>query len=152
MTVDSPAHWDLPDPETNPELYSNVLPKRFFAWIADTALIVFFTVLSLPLTAFTALFYLPAMYLAIGLVYRTLTLASGSATWGMRLTGIELRTHEGREFDLRMALLHTLGFSISISVVVLQILSIALMLTTQRGQGLTDLILRTTAVNRTHSG
>lgn len=141
MTSNSCANWDLPDPESCPELYSNVLPKRFFAWLADSVLISVFTLLSLPFTAFSALFFLPAMYLIIGFAYRTLTLASGSATWGMMLTGIELRTHEGREFDLRTALLHTLGYSVSISVVILQILSVGLMLTTSRGQGLSDLVL-----------
>ena len=51
-------------------------------------------------------------------------------------------------FDLSAAFLHTLGFSISISIPVLQVISVVLMLTTGRAQGLTDHVLGTAALNR----
>ena len=49
------------------------------------------------------------------------TLAGGSATWGMRFTGIELRRGDGTRFDFATALLHTALYTVCISVVVLQV-------------------------------
>jgi uncharacterized RDD family membrane protein YckC len=84
----------------------------------------------------------------VGFLYRTASIASGSATWGMRFMGIELRRHDGSRFDLTTALLHTGIYTVSFSVIVLQIISCGAILTTRYGQGLNDIILRTTAINR----
>ena len=94
------------------------------------------------------LFFFPLLILAVGFVYRTLTLAGGSATWGMRLFAIEFRTMHGERFDLGTAFAHTLGYSISLTVFPAQAVSMILMLTTPRGQGLTDHVLGTVAMNR----
>jgi uncharacterized RDD family membrane protein YckC len=76
------------------------------------------------------------------------TLANGSATWGMRLMAIELRRWDGRRFDLEAAFLHTLGYSISIAITPLQVVSVVLMLSSSRGQGLTDHLIGSAALNR----
>lgn len=47
-----------------------------------------------------------------------------------------------------MAALHTLGYTISVSMVFPQAIPIILMLTPARSQGLTDIVLGTTALNR----
>lgn len=138
----------LPDPVYQAEFYADVALKRAMAWVVDTILIALTCLLILPLTAFTGLFFLPLLYLTVGFAYRTFTLAGRSATWGMRLFAIEFRDHRGQTFDLPTAFLHTLGYTVTISMLLPQIVSAALMLTGARGQGLTDLVLGSVAINR----
>jgi len=111
-------------------------------------LILALTLLAVPFTAFTAIFFLPLLFLVISFAYRTVTLARGSATPGMRLVAIEFRTHRGARFDTTMAALHTGLYLLSTSFVLPQIISIILMLTGPRAQGLSDLVLGTAALNR----
>jgi uncharacterized RDD family membrane protein YckC len=140
--------FHLPDPDTQSHFYETVPTKRLLAWVVDTVLIVLACVAVLPFTAFTGIFFFPLLILTIGFVYRVVTIATGSATWGMRLFAIELRTAKGERFDLGTAFAHTLGYSISVAIPVLQVISVVLMLTTARGQGLTDHVLGTVALNR----
>jgi len=78
-------HLDgLPDPHRSAEFYDGIPTKRLLAWVVDTVLIGLVSVLVLPFTAFTALFFFPALMLVVGFAYRWFTLAGGSATWGMR--------------------------------------------------------------------
>jgi uncharacterized RDD family membrane protein YckC len=140
--------YALPDPETQPEFYADVPVKRLIAWVVDMILIAIMCVLILPFTAFTGIFFFPFLILVVGFAYRVITLAGGSATFGMRFVGIELRTQHGERFELGHAFLHTLGYSISLSFFVLQIISIVLMLTTSRSQGLTDHIMGSVAINK----
>lgn len=147
-TMTDPA-WALPEPETHPELYADTVSKRFIAWVVDVLLISVVTMLIVPFTAFTALFFLPLLYAAISFLYRWWSLASRSATPGMRLTSIELRTSTGQRFDTGTAFLHTAGYFVSVAIFPLQLISIILMLMSGRKQGLTDHILGTAAINRT---
>ena len=140
--------WHTPDPVTQPEFYSDVPAKRLIAWVVDTIVIIGLCLLILPLTGFVGIFVLPALFLTVGFAYRVITIARGSATWGMRLTAIEFRRMDGQPFDLSMAFLHTLGYSVSMAFVVLQVISVVLMMTTDRAQGLSDHILGTVAINR----
>ena len=140
--------FHLPDPETQAHFYENVPAKRLLAWIVDAVLIFLVCLAVLPFTAFTGVFFFPFLMLVVGFAYRVVTLAAGSATWGMRLFAIEFRTAQGERFDLGTAFLHTLGYSVSIAIPILQVISIVLMLTTARGQGLTDHVLGTVAMNR----
>jgi uncharacterized RDD family membrane protein YckC len=140
--------WSLPDPETQPEFYSDVAMKRFFAWVLDTVMIALITRLVVPFTAFTGLFFFPFLMLIVGFAYRVVTLAGGSATLGMRVFAIEFRQANGERFTLMMAFLHTFGLSVSFALTLLQVVSIVLMLTTARGQGLTDHLLGTVAINK----
>jgi uncharacterized RDD family membrane protein YckC len=147
MTTLAPL-WGLPDPDTKPEFYADVPTKRFFAWLIDTALITLITVLIVPFTAFTALFFLPLLFLTVSLFYRIVSIARRSATPGMRLVALEFRTHEGQLFDLPLAAIHSVFYTISVSMVFPQVVSAILMLTTARAQGLSDMVLGTAAVNR----
>ena len=137
-----------PDPETQPEFYDGVATKRLFAWFVDAVVIFLACLVTLPFTAFTGLFFFPLMILVIGFIYRVATLTSGSATWGMRLMGMELRTNADEPLDAGTAFLHTLGYTVSIGVMPLQLISIVLMGTTARCQGLSDMVLGTVALNR----
>jgi uncharacterized RDD family membrane protein YckC len=143
-----PMYATLPDPDYQAEFYADVPVKRALAWVVDTLLIAALTLLVVPFTLFTALFFLPVLYLTISFLYRTVGLARHSATLGMRLMSIEFRDRSGARFDLPTAFLHTLGYTLTIGTLVPQILSVALMLTTARGQGLTDIVLGTVAINR----
>jgi len=138
----------LADPQRQPEFYASVPFKRAIAWIIDNLLIALLCLLILPFTAFVAVFFFPFLMLIVGFAYRVITLAGGSATLGMRLMAIEFRTLDATRFDLPNAFWHTVGYSVSWGIFPLQIVSIVLMLTSARGQGLTDHVLGTVALNR----
>ncbi|MEI4261953.1 RDD family protein [Roseovarius sp. D0-M9] len=148
MHSSNPAYDHLPDPIAQPEFYAGVPTKRFLAWLVDSLLIIAFCVLGVILTLGIGFFFLPALVLVIGLIYRTATLAHGSATWGMALMAIELRRHDGTRLDPLTAGLHTLGYSASMAFVVPQVVSVLMMLAGNRGQGLSDLVLGTAMINR----
>jgi uncharacterized RDD family membrane protein YckC len=138
----------LPDPEYQAEFYADVPVKRALAWGVDAILIALITAVVVPFTFFLGLFFLPVLYLSISFLYRTVGLARHSATPGMRLMAIEFRDRTGARFDLGTAFLHTLGYTLTIGTLLPQLLSIGLMLTTARGQGLTDMVLGTVAINK----
>ena len=144
--------WGLPDPQMHPALYHDVPTKRLIAFLFDALLVAIVTVVLIPFTAFTAIFYLPVLALLVSFVYRTLTIASGSATWGMRMVAIELRTHRGARFDLATAAAHTFLYLAIFSTILPLVVSIFLMLSTPRKQGLHDMLLGTAAVNRRAAG
>jgi hypothetical protein len=144
----SQAGFNLPDPSTQPEFYQGVVFKRGLAWVFDAILIAILSALVLPFTAFTGIFFFPGLMLVMGFFYRWFTLAGGSSTWGMRLMSIELREADGGRFSGGTAFWHTAGYTFSILVAPLQLISVLLMLVTSRGQGLTDHLLGTTAINR----
>ncbi|MCU0906828.1 MAG: RDD family protein [Rhodobacteraceae bacterium] len=143
-----PSRASHPDPAAFAHLYAGVTLKRGLAWVFDALLILLLVLLALPFTAFTGLFYLPVLWLVVGFLYRWVTLARGSATPGMRFCGIEFRAPGGERLDAGLAGLHTLGYTLSVAMFPLQLVSIASMLVSRRGQGLTDHILGTVAVNR----
>jgi uncharacterized RDD family membrane protein YckC len=136
-----------PDPHTQPQFYEGIPTKRLLAWIVDMILIVLICLLIVPFTAFTGIFFFPFLMLVVGFIYRWATLAGSSATWGMRLMAMEIRRGDDRPFDGGTALLHTLGYSVSLAFPVLQVISVVLMLTSERRQGLTDMVLGTVPLN-----
>lgn len=140
--------WRLPNPDTQPEFYADVPVKRLVAFVVDTVVIIGLSLLIVPFTAFTGLFFFPVLMAVVGFAYRVVTIARSSATWGMRLTAIEFRDANGARFDLTQAFLHTLGLTISFAIPLLQVISIVLMLTDDRAQGLSDRVLGTVAINR----
>lgn len=151
MTHSDAALWGLPDPDTHGEFYADTTIKRFFAWIVDTVLVVGLCIVILPFTAFVGIFFFAALFLGIGLIYRIWSIATWSATPGMRLMSIEFRNRYGERFDTGMAVLHTLAYTAMASVFVVQVVSILCMLTTPRGQGLHDMLLGTAAINRSRN-
>ncbi|MGR3757507.1 MAG: RDD family protein [Tranquillimonas sp.] len=148
MTATAPHFPTLPDPDTEGEFYADVPFKRLLAWIVDVILIGIVSVVLVPFTLFTALFYFPLLFMTVGFLYRVVGLARLSATPGMWLTAIQIRDRDGARLDLTGALLHTAGYTLSVMMFPLQLVSIALMLLTPRRQGLTDLVLGTAAINR----
>jgi len=141
-------HLGLPDPLTKPQFYTGVLAKRAAAWVFDVVLVGILCVIIVPFTVFTALLFFPFLMLVVGFIYRWFTIASESSTWGMRLMGIELRDHDGLRLDSQSALMHTAGYSFSMAMAPLQLVSVLMMLLSDRKQGLTDHLLGTTAINK----
>ncbi|WP_372605531.1 RDD family protein, partial [Actibacterium sp.] len=148
MTHMTDPYWGLPDPDLHAEFYADVPTKRLIAFVVDTVLIVLLSLLVLPFTAFTGIFFFPVLMMLVGFVYRVATLAGGSATLGMRLSAIEMRDARGQRLGLFLAFWHTVLFSVFFASMLLQAASILMMLTGARAQGLHDLLLGTAAVNR----
>ena len=144
----APRPSGLPDPEYHAEFYADIPAKRLLAWIIDTCLIAALAFLLTFLGFLIPLLFLPLLFAVVGFLYRWSTIASRSATPGMRIMAIELLNRDGRPFDGATAFLHTAGYTFSVVTVPLQLISIVMMLMTARRQGLTDTILGTAAVNR----
>lgn len=146
------TYQGLPSPEMHAEFYADIPSKRLAAFVIDSILIILITIALIPLTAFTALFYLGFLGLVVSLIYRIVSLANRSATPGMRLMAIEFRNHRGERLNLATATVHTLLFTVSMSMVLPQLISVILILTTGRAQGLYDLFLGTAVINRAARG
>ena len=138
----------LPDPEYHAEMYRDIPTKRLLAWVVDSLVIALLTAVLVPLTFFTALFYIPLLVVIVSFLYRWWSLAANSATPGMRFMAVELRNGSGERLSNAEALLHTAGYQLSITIVPLQLISIVLMLVSARKQGLTDHVLDTAMLNR----
>ncbi|MCL4189930.1 MAG: RDD family protein [Rhodobacteraceae bacterium] len=138
----------LPDPELQAAFYAGVPAKRLLAWLIDALAIGVLVLVALPFTVFIGIFFLPVMFLVLGFAYRLVTIAGASATPGMRLMAIEFRDRGGRRFDGGTALAHTLLFTLACAIAPLQLVSAVMMATSARGQGLGDMLLGTTAINR----
>jgi RDD family len=138
----------LPDPDRQPVFYDGVPVKRLMAWGADVVLI-FVLMLIIGVLTLTIAFWLwPLFWVATSFLYRSLTIAAGSATLGMRLMNIELRGPTGARLTGSEAMLHTGAYLIAASFFLPQVLSIAMMAMTPRGQSLPDLFLGSAAINR----
>ena len=139
---------NLPDPETQAGFYEDVPAKRLLAFFIDLLIIAMLSIGVCVLTFGIAFFLFFLVLAIVGFFYRVLTLSGGSATWGMRILAIELRRHDGAKFTAADAVIHTVAFYISFGIIPLQLLSAILMLTSSRGQGLTDMLFGTVALNR----
>ncbi|MFV0246161.1 MAG: RDD family protein [Qingshengfaniella sp.] len=148
MTDYDTALWGLPNPDTHGEFYTDVPFKRFLAWIVDSLMILLITLGIVMMTLFIGFAIFPLIWLGVSLIYRIITVSRHSATPGMRLMAIELRTHRGARFDLTTTVLHNLLYTFMLATMLFQVVSIILMLTTARRQGLHDLLLGTAAINR----
>ncbi len=138
----------LPDPDYDQAFYADVPPKRLFAWLIDVIIITLITVV-LGLVTLSLVFWIwPLVYFVVSFLYRTATISAGSATLGMRLMAIELRNSEGRKFTPQEAAFHTGLYLIASGFVILQLISVFLIATGPRHQGLHDMILGTAAINR----
>lgn len=140
------------DPAIHPELYEGVRTRRAFAFLIDFSVIVVLMVAAYVVIAIVGIFtlgllwlLLPAVWPVVAILYSVLTLGGpSSATPGMRFMGIEMRNLRGEPIYYGLALLHVLGFWVSVAILTPLILLVALF--TSRKQLLHDLILGTVAV------
>lgn len=137
-----------PDPVYQPAFYTSVPTKRLLAWGFDTVIILVICLFIGIFTLTLAFWFFPVLVATVSFAYRVITLSTWSATLGMRMMSIEFRRDDGQKFDFATALLHTLGYMVSFGFLLLQIVSVVLMATSARGQGLTDMVLGTTALNQ----
>lgn len=142
----------LPDPDLDPQFYDGVPRRRLFAWCVDFVVIL---LIGVPVATMFGILTLgigflafPFLLASVDFLYRVATISSGSATWGMRIMGIELRRADGARFDFMTALAHTALYTISFAFLISQLVSCVAMIGTRYGQGLPDIVLRTTAINR----
>lgn len=114
--------WGVPDPELRPDLYDGVVWRRVFAYLVDlvcigmicaVAWVVFgiLTLLSFGLLG-------PGLWFVFGLIplaYHTLLIAGPrSATLGMRIFDIEMRSWNGGRPGFLQALVQTALFYLTI--------------------------------------
>lgn len=141
-------HAALPDPQTKPEFYHSIPSKRLLAWALDAAATLALSVLISLMTLGLGFFIFFFITTLVSFFYRWLSLSAASATPGMRLMAIELRRADGRRLDSSTALLHTLGFHLSLAFPIAQLASIVMMLASEKRQGLSDMALGTAMINR----
>lgn len=138
----------LPDPDRDAQFYSGVPAKRLVAFFIDVFLVWGLAILVSLLTLGVGFLILGFLIAVIDLIYRTITIGSGSATLGMRLMGIELRTFNGDHFNTGHAFIHTLLFYAMLAFVVVQLISVIMMGGSRYGRGLHDFIVGSTMINR----
>lgn len=116
-----PFSWaQPPDPLSRPELFEGVLLKRVLAYLIDVAILLGVTgfmwllvILTLGLLAFGAAILTPLIPLA----YHTLLIGGrDSATIGMRIMGVHVRSMNGGAPDYLQAGLLTLLFYASMAL------------------------------------
>ncbi len=144
MTTDS----GLPDPQIDSQFYTGVPFKRLIAWFIDF-IIIMLIASALVLVSFgIGAFAFPLLLFVSNIGYRIFTIKRNSATLGMHIAGIEIRNNQGNKLNLEETIWHTGIYTIvAISFFVL-IISMIMMLINDRGQGIHDYFVGTTAINR----
>lgn len=140
----------LPDPDHDQAFYDGVPAKRLFAWVVDVVIVSAITFV-LGLLTLSALWWIwPLTFIVVNFLYRAGTIASGSATLGMRVMSLELRGPTGARLSGVEAAIHTLSYMVATGFVILQLISVAMMALGSRHQGLHDLVIGSVAINRPH--
>ncbi len=144
----------MPDPAALPEAYEGVLWRRTFAYFVDLCVIGVLAVLCW--IVFAVLWVLsfgllgPALWFLFGLIplaYHTLLLSGPrSATVGMRLFGVELRSVTGERPTFLQALIQTALFYITVGVTCSLVL--LLVLFNRHKRTLHDMLADTVIVRR----
>jgi uncharacterized RDD family membrane protein YckC len=86
--------------------------------------------------------------LIVSFGYRAFMVDRYSATLGMMAVGIELRNGRGDRLDRTQAIWHVTLFLGLMVFFFINVISMIVMLVNERGQGLHDMVLGTTAINR----
>jgi len=141
------------DPDARPELFDGVLAKRIVAFLVDALIIVGLmipAVLIVLVVGFVTLgigwLLFPPLFALVALGYVGLTLGGpNSATVGMRMAGVEMRTWSGAPMFALLAIIHALLFWFSVGLLTPLILLVGLF--TRRRQLLHDLLLGVVVLN-----
>ncbi len=144
------------DPAIHPELFEGVLARRVVAFCIDViviavpllflAIFIFmFGLVTLGLGWFLFLFYGPIAVIW-ALVYYGMTFGSAaSATIGMRMVDLEMRTWYGSPCYFVLGAVHAIAFWLSVSLLTPFILLVALF--NDRRRLLHDMLVGTTVIN-----
>ena len=141
------------DPLALPELYDGVLPRRTLAFVIDALLIgmlTFFGYIAIGVIGILTLglgwLLFPVLFPLVALGYNAFTLGGpASATPGMRLFGLEMRSWDGQRMYALLAALHALLFWFSVSLLTPLVLLVAVF--NERRRLLHDIVLGTVLVN-----
>lgn len=142
-----------PDPLDNPSLYAGVRTRRVFGYLVDLLLIgvvwsaAWFAAILLGIVTFGLAW--PILVVVVGFVplaYHTFTIAAGSATPGMWLFDVEVRSWTGKRPDFTQALIMTLVYMFTVWPTGLLILLVSLF--DQRSRTLHDIVSAVVVVRR----
>jgi uncharacterized RDD family membrane protein YckC len=154
MSIDIKPH--AYDPDTNPELFEGVLARRVVAFFIDfviiaipvvlTAMFIFaFGIITLGL-GWALYWLLPAISVVWALVYFGVTLGSErSATVGMRVMDLEMRTWYGAPAYFVLGAVHAVAFWFTVSFFSPFVLLVAFF--NERRRLLHDIMLGTVIIN-----
>lgn len=158
MSIDIKPH--AYDPATQPELFEGVLARRVIAFMIDVIII---AIVATPLAALLALFILALGIITFGIgwilfaliwpalviwaiVYFGMTLGSpASATIGMRIMDLEMRTWYGAPAYFVLGAVHAIVFWISVSALTPFIVLVCFF--NDRRRLLHDMVLGTVVIN-----
>ena len=154
MSIDIKPH--AYDPVTQPELFDGVLARRVIAFIIDVVILAVPVILAamfifafgiVTLGIGWALYWLlPPATVIWALVYFGMTLGSeASATIGMRVVDLEMRTWYGAPAYFVLGAVHAIVFWITISVLTPFVLLVAFF--NERRRLLHDILLGTVVIN-----
>ncbi len=154
MSIDIKPH--AYDPDTNPELFEGVLARRVVAFFIDFVIIAIPVVLAamfifafgiITLGLGWALYWLlPAISVVWALVYFGVTLGSErSATVGMRVMDLEMRTSYGAPAYFVLGAVHAVAFWFTVSFFSPFVLLVAFF--NERRRLLHDIMLGTVIIN-----
>ena len=154
MSIDIKPH--AYDPATQPELFDGVLARRVVAFIVDfviisipvvlAAMFIFaFGIVTLGL-GFALYWLLPSATVIWAIVYFGVTLGGpASATLGMRVMDLEMRTWYGAPAYFVLGAVHAVAFWFTVSFFTPFVLLVAFF--NERGRLLHDIILGTVIIN-----
>jgi uncharacterized RDD family membrane protein YckC len=154
MSIDIKPH--AYDPDSNPELFEGVLARRVVAFVIDffviavpvvlAAMFIFaFGIVTLGL-GWTLYWLLPAASVIWAIVYFGLTLGGErSATIGMRVMDLEMRTWYGAPAYFVLGAVHAIAFWFTVSFFTPFVLLVCFF--NQRRRLLHDIILGTVIIN-----
>lgn len=144
------------DPVRNPELFEGVLARRILAFAIDVAIIAvpvalaFVCVMLFVLITFGLAWPLlwlvyPGTVIWILIYYGTTLGSTASATLGMRLLGLEMRTWYGAPSYFVLGAVHAIAFYVSVSALSPLVLLVPLF--NARRRLLHDIVLGTVVIN-----
>lgn len=144
---------DVFDETIHPELFEEILPRRLLAFAVDAVIIIIAAVPAFLAVAVLGVLTLglgwllfPFVFAIVALGYLALTLGSAdSATVGMRMAGLEMRTLGGDKMYPFLAVLQGLTFWILTSLLTPLVLIVGLM--SNRRRLLHDMLLGTILLN-----
>ena len=154
MSIDIKPH--AYDPATQPELFEGVLARRVVAFIVDfviisipvvlAAMFIFaFGIVTLGL-GFALYWLLPSATVIWAIVYFGVTLGGpASATLGMRVMDLEMRTWYGAPAYFVLGAVHAVAFWFTVSFFTPFVLLVAFF--NERGRLMHDIILGTVIIN-----
>jgi uncharacterized RDD family membrane protein YckC len=142
------------DPAAQPELYDGVRTRRIFAFLVDAAVILFLMVLASFVVAVLGLFtfglgwlLFPLIWPFVAILYTMFTLGGPhSATPGMRFNGIQMRDRDGAPMYPLLALVHAVGFWLSVTILTPLVLLVSLL--SPRKRLLHDILIGTIVIRR----